>query len=552
MSETFSVNERFRALADSYYTAWFRYHPDAAVEVGVAGYAHLLAPVGEEARGALICLNDEMRTALEEVPRAELDADAMVDYDLLAGAVAVENQFLIDIEPNRVDPARYLPVHAIYQLTIREVDGFADALTRRLEAIPQSLAAARAWVAERSAAVPALWASSAIRTARAGVGFLQSLPTHPKIIAAGGIAGLETRLHKAARALQDYSDFVEVELLPTAKGEFACGERYFTSLLRWRHGLDVSPDVLRAFGEELAARTGAELRAACRELAGTEELAVVLDKVRAEHPRAEELLSVYRREMESARAFVVKHALVSVPERESLEVVETPVFLRHQIPFAAYCEPLPNDPEQRGFYYVTPPTDAAELAEHDTAGLMHTCVHEAWPGHHLQFVTANRNPVARSLPRLLNASATLYEGWALYSEQLMHEQGFLNRPEQRVLLLRDRLWRALRIVIDVDIHTRGVTAETAAERLVTQLGFAPAQAMAELTWYTRAPTVPLGYATGWALINALRAGMQRHKGFSLRDFHDRLLSQGSIPLPKAIERAFGQEAWQQARGGVFQ
>jgi uncharacterized protein (DUF885 family) len=134
----------------------------------------------------------------------------------------------------------------------------------------------------------------------------------------------------------------------------------------------------------------------------------------------------------------------------------------------------------------------------------------------------------------------------------MHEQGFLNRPEQRVLLLRDRLWRALRIVIDVDIHTRGVTAETAAERLVTQLGFAPAQAMAELTWYTRAPTVPLGYATGWALINALRAGMQRHKGFSLRDFHDRLLSQGSIPLPKAIERAFGQEAWQQARGGVFQ
>ena len=267
---------------------------------------------------------------------------------------------------------------------------------------------------------------------------------------------------------------------------------------------------------------------------------------------ADELLSVYRRQMEAARTFVAKHGLVTMPTHESLDVVETPVFLRHQIPFAAYCEPMPGDPEQRGFYYVTPPTDAAELAEHDTAGLMHTCVHEAWPGHHLQFVTANGNAVARSLPRLLNASATLYEGWALYSEQLMHEQGFLNRPEQRVLLLRDRLWRALRIVIDVDIHTRGVSAEAAAERLVAQLGFPQSQAMGELTWYTRAPTVPLGYATGWALINALRDRVQAKSGAKLREFHDRLLSQGSVALPKTIERAFGKALWQQVRREVFQ
>jgi len=551
VSETLSADERFGALVDTYYNSWFRYHPEAAVEVGVSGYAHLLAPVGEEARGALICLNDSMRTGLEELARGDLSADVALDYDLLSGAVELENQFLIDIEPSRVDPARYLPVNAIYQLTIRDVEDFADALRRRLEAIPASLAAARTWVAERGTAVPALWASSAIRTARAGVGFLQSLPTHPKIVESGGIEGLETLLHKAARALQEYSDFIEVELLPEAKGEFACGERYFTSLLRWRHGLDVSPEALRAFGEALAARAGDELRAACRELAGTEELAVVLEKVRAEHPAADELLSVYRREMEAARAFVVKHGLATVPQRESLEVVETPVFLRHQIPFAAYCEPVPNDSGQRGYYYVTPPADAAELAEHDTAGLMHTCVHEAWPGHHMQFVTANRNPVARTLPRLLNASATLYEGWALYSEQLMQEQGFLDRPEQRVLLLRDRLWRALRVVIDVDIHTRGVSAESAAERLVTQLGFAPSQAMAEITWYSRAPTVPLGYATGWALINELRAAAQKRSGFSLREFHDRLLSQGSVALPWTIQRAFGAEIWEQTRAGVF-
>jgi uncharacterized protein (DUF885 family) len=179
-------------------------------------------------------------------------------------------------------------------------------------------------------------------------------------------------------------------------------------------------------------------------------------------------------------------------------------------------------------------------------------VHEAWPGHHLQFVTANGNPSARTLPRLLYPSATLYEGWALYSEQLMHESGFLDSPASRVLLLRDRLWRALRILIDVEVHTRGVAPEAAAQRLVEALGFSPAHALAELTWYTRAPTVPLGYAIGWSIINALRDEWRaRNPAAPLKDFHDRLLSAGSIALPLVIERVFGASLWQDVRKRVF-
>ena len=243
--------------------------------------------------------------------------------------------------------------------------------------------------------------------------------------------------------------------------------------------------------------------------------------------------------------------LVSVPAAEQLEV-ETPAFLRHQVPFAAYCEPAPNDPAQHGYYYVTPPQTGEELAEHDDIGLMHTCVHEAWPGHHLQFVTANLNPAARRRPRLLNASATFYEGWALYSEQLMHEQGFLDRPESRVILLRDRLWRALRILIDIEIHTRDVSLETAADRLVTELGFPRSQALAELTWYSQSPTVPFGYATGWALINALRDHLRRAPlSLPLKIFHDKLLSVGSVALPLVIQQVFGEPVWREVRQRVF-
>jgi uncharacterized protein (DUF885 family) len=264
-----------------------------------------------------------------------------------------------------------------------------------------------------------------------------------------------------------------------------------------------------------------------------------------------DLISRYREEMEAAKAFVKDKQLVSIPAKEQLKVVETPIFLRHVIPFAAYLDPAPNDPEQVGYYYVTPSVND-EAREHNAVSLKHTCVHEAWPGHHLQFVTANLSNTSNTLPRLINASATLYEGWALYCEQLMREQGFLAQAESAFVLLKDRLWRALRIMIDVEIQTRGLAIEQAAEKMQTLLGFSRSEAMAELSWYSQAPGVPMGYATGWALINATRDRLQTvNKHFDLKDFHDKLLSAGSIALPFVIRSRFGQPMWESVRRQVF-
>ncbi len=542
----------FDALVHQYYQAWFRFHPEAAVDAGVPGYASLLTPYGEEALGALVCLNDELRTALEALDPRSLDPDRRLDYELLAGAVRLENERLIELESQRPDPEALLPIQAIYQLTIRPVEDFVPALLARLAAVPAHLAGARAYLAPRAERIPPLWVRAAVESARAGRGFLRALPAHPRLAGAAPLASaLAAALDRADRALEDYAAFLEAEILPRARGEFACGEGYFNDLLRLRHGLeDVDAARLHRLGEQLVVRTRAALAEACGALSASRDLPTALARIRADHPPAEALLETYRRQMRAARAFLAARDLVTLPAIETLEVVETPVFLRHQVPFAAYCEPAPHDPAQRGYYYVTPPADEEVLAEHDHAGIMNTCVHEAWPGHHLQFVTANLNPVARTLPRLLNPSATLYEGWALYSEGLMHEQGFLDRPAHRVLLLRDRLWRALRIVLDVEIHTRGLPLEAAADRMVRELGFPRAQALADLLWYTRAPTVPLGYATGWLLIEAARRRLLA-AGLSLKAFHDRLLSAGSIALPLVIQHVFGEPVWREVRQHVF-
>lgn len=550
MSQALTKNGGLDAILEQYYRAWFRYHPEAAVDAGVPGYSELLTPFGEESRGALVCLNNELTVSLNTLERTQLDPDRRIDFDVLFGAAGLENRYLLEIEPQRVDPGRFLPINAVFQLTIRDVEPFADSLWARLAAVPVHLAEARDYLRDKIAHVPSVWLDSAVISARRGAEFFRSLPAHPKVRGAQ-LTDIDTLVGRGAQALEAYADFL-IGLRGEAKSDFACGLTHFNDLLRLRHFLDIDADELHRFGEALFAQTARDLRDACEAITGNDDILAAARHIQARHPQAGELLSVYREQMQAAREFVRARDLATMPIKEHLDVVETPVFLRHQIPFAAYSDPAQNDPTQHGYYYVTPPGSAAELAEHDRVGLMHTCVHEAWPGHHMQFVTANLNPPARTLPRLLNASATLYEGWALYSEQLMHEQGFLDGPEHRFILLKDRLWRALRIVIDVEIHTRGLSIEAAAERMERHLGFPHSQALGELNWYSKAPTVPMGYATGWALINAVRDRLRTDPaGFDLKGFHDQLLSAGSVAASLVIQRAFGEETWNSARHMVF-
>jgi len=547
-------NRAFDEIVEAYYRAWFRYHPEAAVEAGVMGYAGLLTPYGDDDIGALLSLHQALLGSIDEFNVSGLDADRRMDCRLLYGAAVLEMEALLNTDWRKRDPSRFIPVNAIYQLTVRPVENFAASLRSRLQAIPEYLRGARQLIGECPENIPGLWLEAAVEEARSGVEYLRSLPDHPKVTRlAKRLSGMEGLLNDAIESLLAYADMLEQDLAAKCSGTFACGRQRFDRLLHHRHALDVDADQLYSFGRTLFEQTERGLKDVCLELSGSEDIAALTDRIQSDHPAPKDLLASYRQQMQAARDFVTQNNLLTMPKLEHLDVVETPVFLRHQIPFAAYMEPSPNDAGQQGYYYVTPANNDDDLREHNYAGLMHTCVHEAWPGHHLQFVTANSNPVSRSLPRLLNPSATLYEGWALYSEQLMQEQGFLNKPEQRFVLLKDRLWRSMRVMIDVEIQTRDVSLDDAAGRMVKWLGFTRSQAMADLTWYSQAPTVPMGYATGWALINASRDRLRAEEQdrFHLKGFHDQLLSAGSMALPLVIERIFGRDLWQRVRGMVF-
>jgi uncharacterized protein (DUF885 family) len=531
----------FSDFCADHFKKYFELHPTEAIYYGIEGYDHRLKDYSDEAYDEEKLFVNESLKRLRETSVKELDKDQIIDYALLEGRLRIQ-QYEHNKEDYRLKwPDIYLPVEAIYILTVRSTNDLARNLLSRFERSPAVIAQGVANLSRTEANPPRLWTEMAIEAAKGGISFLDTLPGHPKVQSEVAEAeALRQAIEGAKDAIHDFALFLEREVLPRSRGVYAVGEEHYHLLLKKKHFLDLDAQSLLALGQSLFDKTKAELAALSDDLAPGGDIEEVARRIQADHPSQEEVLPAYKRAMEAAREFVKQKNLVSFPPREELHVVPTPEFRRHEIPFAAYLSPSPKDPNQVGYYYVTPVTDDELLREHNWVGLENTSVHESYPGHHLQFSVANSIPTASTLPRLMNESSVFYEGWALYCEQLMQEEGFLKSREHRFVMLKDRLWRALRIIIDVKTQTGRMSYDEAADLMVRELHFPRPQACADLNWYSQSPSGPMGYALGWSIINRLRQQERARLGggFDLREFHDKLLSAGSISLPLVEKRHF--------------
>ena len=235
--------------------------------------------------------------------------------------------------------------------------------------------------------------------------------------------------------------------------------------------------------------------------------------------------------MVRGRSHLIEHEIVTVPDDERIDVIPTPEYLRNVVPFAAYFSPPKFDPNPKGIYIVTPSVgdDPNAMREHNFSSISNTSIHEAYPGHHLQLAVANRHP---SLTRIATDAPEFTEGWGMYSEQLMREQGFDDAPNFRLAMYTDAIWRACRIILDVRMHRGELSVDEGTEFLVRNTSFEGANARAEVNRYTYTPTYQLSYLLGKVMLLQLRADEQRRLGprFDLRAFHDTLLNNGSLPI----------------------
>jgi uncharacterized protein (DUF885 family) len=239
--------------------------------------------------------------------------------------------------------------------------------------------------------------------------------------------------------------------------------------------------------------------------------------------------------MARARDFVAERGLAPRPDAP-LDVFPTPAFMRPLVPFAAYDSPGAFSTDRMGRFYVTMPDEAlpAEqrervLREHCRYELAATALHEGYPGHHLHLVHARAHP---SHTRKHVWTPLTVEGWALYCEDMMAEEGFYAGDEERLFQRVHLLWRAVRVLLDVGLHTRGMTFAQAVDMLAERVHVERSVAEAEVRRYCAWPAYQLCYAVGRRELLRLRSDFRARAGgaYTLRGFHESVLRYGGLPI----------------------
>jgi uncharacterized protein (DUF885 family) len=403
-----------------------------------------------------------------------------------------------------------------------------ELIAGRLEEIPAFLEQSKS---RATAPQVRLWQRLEIESAGDLPSFLDEIVAAGTDLSDAERRRLTTAADEARRSLAGYATWLE-GTLGNGTDDWALGRERYDELVTLRAFDGLDADAILEIGEEQL-RLNREARVAeAREIDPAVDEAAVVDRIKRDHPRTfEEALEAYRDVMVRGRQYLIDHAIVTVPPDERIDVVPTPEYLRNVVPFAAYFAPPKFDPNPKGIYIVTASVgdDPNAMREHNRSSISNTSIHEAYPGHHLQLAVSNRHP---SLTRLVTDAPEFVEGWGMYSEQMMREQGFDDAPNFRLAMYTDAIWRACRIILDVRMHRGELSVDEATDFLVSNTSFEGANAHAEVNRYTYTPTYQLSYLLGKVMLLQLRADEQRRLGprFDLRAFHDTLLNNGSLPI----------------------
>jgi len=340
-----------------------------------------------------------------------------------------------------------------------------DAIVARLEKVPSYLEQFRTRF-EKSKPVK-LWTQIALESCQRIPALLQFTMNATK----GMISDeLRTRLEKSVKQLsQPIEQHLEwlKNLLPRTKDEWALGSEKFEKLMQLRE-LGMSSDEIHELGVDYLRRLKKERTRLAEQIAPGKNAEEALQLIEEKAPKSfEEALQATREQMETARKFVIGKNLATVYEEDKLLVEETPAFMAPLLPFAALIGPGKFDSRQVGNYIVTRPREAGNLGKHlNYASIVNTAVHEGFPGHFLQMAVSNRG----SFVRLFAGGTETIEGWALYCEEMMMEQGFDRSPELRFVQVNDAIWRAVRIIVDVKLSRGEMSFDEAKDMLMKEVG----------------------------------------------------------------------------------
>jgi uncharacterized protein (DUF885 family) len=410
----------------------------------------------------------------------------------------------------------------------------ARRVVSKLRQVPRLVQAARDNIKE----CPGIFVKVGLESWRGTLRFIESdLPRAFASLDDLGILGdLADTSTEAASAIKSYLDYLENDLAPRAKASFRLGRERFEQKLKLEDGVDISSDRLLAIALRELAAVQEEFRKVAGRLNGGDPVEA-WRKAKEQHPAPGQLISVAEAQVGELEEFLRTQGLVSLPEAEPVVVAPSPDFYRWA--FASMWTPGPFESKpSRAYYYLTdvdknwPPDRQKEhLRDFNIPTLWNISIHEVYPGHFLHFRHL-RQVESKVRKSTLFAPASFVEGWAHYCEHMMVEAGF-RRGDVAIRLgqLAEALVRLARFVVAIRLHCEDLSVEQGMRFFRDEAFLEEATARREAERGTFDPTY-LVYSLGKLMMLKLRRDYKEQQGgkYSLRSFHDAVLSQGSAPF----------------------
>jgi len=543
-------DDAFQKIAHAYIERYLRANPEEATELGDHRFDGQLTDYSAEARAKGLAAQKEFRDKLNAIDGSQVTGANIVDLPILRENIEYKIFQAEELKEPQWNPLVYNQslANSLYLLVARD---FASPekrilnLRKRMEGIPRAIEQAKANLQHP----PRVHTETAIEQTQGAISLVR-VGLDPLLVRAPQMKREFVPLQeKTAAALEDYKKWLQDDLLPRSDADFRLGAEKFRKKLRFALASDLSM-------EEIMKRAQADLQQSQNAIYETalplykkyfpkaDQLALadkkkvtaaVLNKLAEQHPDDNTIVSYAQKIVGEATGFVRSHNLVAVPDTP-LDVTVMPEFKRGQA--IAYCDASgPLEKNGKTFFAVAPtPNDWSKqrkdsfFREYNNYMVRDLSVHEAMPGHYLQLAHANEFR-APTLVRAIFQSGTFIEGWAVYCEQMMAEQGY-GGPEVKMQQLKMRLRAICNAILDQSIHAGNMSEQEAMDLMMTEGYQQEGEAVAK---WKRARLTSAQLSTYFVGVSEHldlrdRARAKAGASFDQKKYNDQVISYGSPPL----------------------
>ncbi len=545
-------DERLTAFFKTYLDEAFRRRPLEATRLGDHRFDHLLDDISAEARAGWA---DHYRATLTDLPRkidpGKLSRSAQIDYEIFKHNLTASLWLAENTHPFETDPRTYSDYlgDSVYLLLTQSTQPKATNLRNcvaRMAFFPRILAAAK----QNLNNPPLVVLETAIRQTQGAIAFYD----HGIYELAGENPQLSDLKPAAARvlpALKDYLKFLE-DWRPRAKGDWRLGKEKFARKLDLELDANLSADEVLKEAETEFARVERDLYVIARQLwsathpgkplppddakGRSETIRLVLDRLNQEHGKPDDLVQDARATVQRIKRFIADNDILRLPEPDQCKIIEMPEF--HRGNSLAYLNPAPPlDDKAASYYAISPPPSGWDarrvetlLQEYNSRMIQVLTIHEAYPGHYVQLAYSNRHP---SLIRRVLSSGVFAEGWAVYTEQMMLDQGYGKGDlALRLNQLKWYLRSVANAILDYKMHCANLSDEEAMELLTRRAFQSEGEAVGKIIRAKQSSCQLSTYFVGRTAFYRLRQQIQREMGesFQLGRYHEAVLDHGTLPV----------------------